>query len=240
MKKPVVLLAMISLCFLSASAQTPAQGPRRPPGDSVMGKVTVVTKDSITVAPAKGGDAVVVKVGDNTRIFKDRQPIKLSEIKVNDMVFGRGQLSGNTLQAAMLGVMNPEMVQRMQQGGDVGFGFSGGAAAQFKPEDWGKTFIAGRVKTINETTLTIARPDSEQTLNIEVDENTSFKKGRESITLADIKADDFVFGSGEIKNGVFVAKELRVGGGRMFMRQPGDSPDQKKSDSDRPAAPSKN
>lgn len=221
MKKFLLLLGIASLWIITASAQTQQQGRPRPGGEGVMGKVTAVTKDSITVAPAKGGDAVVVKIGDNTRIFKDRQPIKLTEIKVDDMVFARGQLSGNTLQAVMLGVMNPEMVQRMQQGG---MGFGGGVATKLNPEDWGKTFIAGRVKAINETTLTIAKPDNQQTLNIEVDENTSFKKGRESITLADIKADDFVFGQGEIKNGVFVAKELRVGGDRMFMIQPGDSP----------------
>lgn len=237
MKKFFLLLGIASLWITTASAQTQEQGMPRPAGEGVIGKVTAVGKDSIAVAPTKGGDAIVIKVGDNTRIFKDRQPIKLSEIKVDDMVFARGQLSGNTLQAVMLGVMNPEMVQRMQQGGP-GFGFGSGAAAgKFNPEDWGKTFIAGRVKAINETTLTVARPDNQQTLNIEVDENTSFKKGRESITLADIKADDFVFGQGEIKNGVFVARELRVGGGRMFMIQSGDSPEQKKPDTDKPAPP---
>ena len=239
MKKFLLLLGMTSLWIVTASAQAQEQGRPRPGGEGVMGKVTAVAKASISVAPAKGGDAVVVKIGDNTRIFKDRQPIKLSEIKVDDMVFARGQLSGNTLQAVMLGVMNPEMVQRMQQGG-MGFGFGGGTATKVNPEDWGKTFIAGRVKAINETTLIIARPDNQQTLNIEVDENTSFKKGRESITLADIKADDFVSGQGEVKNGVFVAKELRVGGDRMFMIQPRDSPDQKKPDSDKPAPTPKN
>lgn len=234
--KELLLLAILSLYFSLASAQTQEQGMPRPPGEGVIGKVTAVAKDSITVAPSKGGDAIVIKLGDNTRVFKDRQPIKLSEIKVDDMVFARGQLSGNTLQAMMVGVMNPEMVQRMQQGGP-GFGFGRDVAGKFNPEDWGKTFIAGRVKAINETTLTIARPDNQQTLNIEVDENTSFKRGRESITLADIKADDFLFGQGEIKNGIFVARELRVGGGRMFMMQSGDSPDQKKPDNDRPTTP---
>ena len=158
MKKFLLLLGITCLWIITASAQTQEQGMSRPPGEGVMGKVTAVAKDSITVAPAKGGEAVVIKIGNNTRIFKDRQPIKLSEIKVDDMVFARGQLSGNTLQAMMVGVMNPEMVQRMQQGGP-GFGFGGDAAGKFNPEDWGKTFIAGRVKAINETTLTIARPD---------------------------------------------------------------------------------
>jgi hypothetical protein len=66
------------------------------------------------------------------------------------------------------------------------------------------------VKAINETKLTIARPDG-QTQEIEVDENTSFKRGSESITLPDIKVGDFVRGPGELKNNVFVPKELAVG-----------------------------
>ena len=206
----------------------------------VVGKVTAVAKDSVTVAPSKGGDPVIVKAGDNTRIFKEREPIKLSEIKVDDTVFARGQLNANTMSAFILAVVNPEMAQRMAQGG--GFGVGGGiGSGQFKPEDWGKKFIAGQVKAIKETTLTIASPNGQQTLDIEVDENTSFKKGRESITLADIKPDDFVFGQGEIKNGVFVPGELRVGGGRMFMVG-GGSPgsDQKKPDSDKPVTAPRN
>lgn len=213
-----------------------------PPGQNVAGKVTAVSADSVTVAPVSGGDPIIVKVGDNTRIFKERQAVKLSDIKVNDTVFARGQLDANTMNAAILGVVNPEMLERLQQGG-MGMGRgAGGGMGQFKPEDWGKTFIAGQVKAINETTLTITRPnDQQQTVNIEVDENTSFRKGRESVTLADIKPNDFVMGPGEVKNGVFVAKELRVrgeGGGFMMQRETGN--DQKKPDSDKPATPPQN
>src|SRR5262249_26025952 len=87
------------------------------------------------------------------------------------------------------------------------------------------------------TKLTIARPDG-QTQEIEVDENTSFRRGRESITLPDIKVGDFVRGRGEVKNSVFVPQELNVG--RPQMRgmgvQGGPAADQKKSDSPTPAA----
>jgi len=230
MKKLISIFAMLALGTLAAFAQGPGQ---MPPGQNVVGKVTAVGKDSITVAPIMGGDPVTVKVGDNTRIIKERQPVKISDVKVDETVFARGALNGTTMDAAIVGVVNPEMIQRLQQGGGMGMGMGAGAG-QFKPEDWGKTFIAGQVKTINETILTIARPDGQGTVNIEVDENTSFKKGRESITLADIKPDDVVFGPGETKNGVFVAKELRVGGGRMFMGR-GPGADQKKPDGDKPA-----
>jgi hypothetical protein len=171
-----------------------------PPGENVIGKVTAVSGNTLTVAPMTGGNPVTVKIGDDTRIRKDRQPAKAADIKVDDMVFARGTLTGTIMDAAIIGLVNPEMVQRMQQGG----------AGQFNREDLGKKFIVGEVKAINELKLTIARPDN-QTQEIEVDENTSFHKGRESVTLADIKVGDFVRGSGELKNGVFMPKELIVG-----------------------------
>ena len=84
----------------------------------------------------------------------------------------------------------------------------------------GKEFIAGEVKSIDETKLTILRVDG-QTQVIEADENTSFTKQRESITLADIKPGDKVMGRGELKNGVFVPKMLRVGDFPQMQMQPG-------------------
>ena len=229
MKKSLLICFLMSLCFASAFAQE--QGPRRmPPGDNVAGKVTAVGNGSVTVAPLTGGTPVTVKVGDNTRIFKDRQPIKLSEIKVDDTVFARGHLDGNNMDALMLGVVNPELLQRFQQG-DM----------QFNREDLGKKFIAGEVKAINETKLTIARPDN-QNQDIEVDENTSFRRGRESITRADIKVGDFVRGQGELKDGIFVPKELIVGGraGMMMRMGGGDAPEQQKQDNQKPATTPKN
>jgi len=240
MKHFVLILIVLSLFTVAAFAQGQGRGPgQMRPGENVAGKVTAVTADSLTVAPMNGGDPVTVKTNADTRIMKQREPIKLNAIKVNDSVFARGHLTGNNLDAFMVAVVDPEMLQRMQQGSGFGMGAGGGAGrGQFKPEDWGKTFVAGQLKTINETTLTVARPDNQQSINVEVDENTSFKKGQESITLADIKPGDFVFGQGEVKNGVFVAKELRVGGGRMFRTgQPGaPPPDEKKPDGDQPPA----
>ncbi|HST00008.1 MAG TPA: hypothetical protein VLK33_23390, partial [Terriglobales bacterium] len=74
----------------------------------------------------------------------------------------------------------------------------------------GKNFIMGEIKSINGTQIEIARPDG-QTQTIAVDENTSFHKNRESVTLADFKAGDRVFGRGEVKNDVFVAATLNEG-----------------------------
>ena len=100
----------------------------------------------------------------------------------------------------------------------------------------GKKFIVGEVKAINETKLTIARPDG-QTQEIEVDENTSFKKGSESITLPDIKVGDFVRGRGELKDSTFVPKELIVGRQQMriMMGGPGGQAQEQKKNRQRRA-----
>ncbi len=211
-------LPFLLLCAAGAFPRGQEPGERRfPPGDHVVGKVTVVSKDSLIVAPLSGGDSITVKVGENTIVLKERQPAKLTDIKVDDVVFARGKLDATTMDAAVVGVVTPEMAQRIQQGAMGG--------TQFTREDLGKKFIAGEVKAINETKLTIARPDG-QTQDIQVDENTSFKKGGESITLADIKVGDFVRGPGELKDNVFIAKELMVGRPRMIGGPPksGDHP----------------
>jgi len=236
-----ILLLISALGLAQAFAQTPpAQDPSsrtqspparerggmNQPGENVIGKVTSVSADSLVIAPLTGGGPVTIKIGANTRVMKERQPIKLDEIKVDEMVFARGELKDNTMQAGTVGVVNGDMMQRVQQGG----------GQQISREDMGKKFIAGEVKAINETKLTIARPDG-QTQDIEVDETTSFKKDNVSITLPDIKVGDFVRGRGELKNNVFVPQELIVGRGqaRMVFRTggPGDPPSEQK----KPEAP---
>lgn len=221
MHRTLMLTTLLGLGLapaIHAQPQDRADGRNFPPGENVVGKVTSTGKDSLVVAPLAGGDAVTVKVSDTTRLTKERQPIKLSDIKTNDMVFARGQLNGTAMTASIIGIITPEMAQRIQQGGfgtgrgnGGGRGFGGAAGVgEFNRDDLGKKFIVGDVKAITETKLTIARLDG-QTQEIEVDENTSFKRGNESITLPDIKVGDFVRGAGELKNDVFVPKELMVG-----------------------------
>jgi hypothetical protein len=267
MNRTLMLATLVGInlgaVMLHAQPQERGGGRNFPPGENVVGKVTSAGKDSLLVSPMAGGDAVTVKISDTTRVTKDRQPIKLSDIKINDLVFARGQLSGAIMAAAVVGVVGPEMAQRIQQGGfgmgrgnggggGAGWGSAGGSfggdggAGGFNRDDLGKKFIAGEVKAINETKLTIARPDG-QTQEIEVDENTSFKRGNESITLPDIRVGDFVRGAGELKNDVFVPKELALGRPpRTRKGEPGNPPQQEpqsgSSAPDKPAtqAPPKN
>jgi hypothetical protein len=235
MKRMFWLMAVMILALMQALAQTQERGGgNRVPGENMIGKVTAISKDSLTIAKLEGGESVTIKVSDATRVTRSRQPIKLEEIKVDETIFARGELKNGVMQAAMLAVVNPEMAQRFAGGGAGGPGTRGGAAG-FKPEDMGKKFIIGQVKAINETKLTIARPDG-QTQEIEVDENTSFKKDGASITLPDIQVGDSVRGRGELKGTTFVPKELVVGGRPMRGNGPGSQmPDRMQPNS---AAPS--
>lgn len=242
MRKMLCFMAIMAAAFVHASAQPQERGGNMPPGQNVVGKVTAVSKDSLTIAPLMGGDAVSVKVSDTTRVAKDRQPFKFEEIKVDDVIFARGELKDNTMQAAVVSVVNPEMIQRIQQGGGAGGpNGPGGFMSGLNREDMGKKFIIGEVKAVNETKLTLARVDG-QTQDIEVDENTSFKKNGESITLPDIKVGDFVRGRGELKDNTFVPKELIVGrpqmrmmiGGPGMAGPGGAPPEQKKPDAPAP------
>ena len=228
---------MMVLVFMQSPAQAQERGGRNmPPGENVFGKVTAVSKDSLTVARQQGGEAVTVKVSDTTRVSKSRQPIKLEEIKVDDTVFARGELKSGVMQATAVAVVDPEMAQRFSGGTGGPGGTRGRMMSGFGPEDMGKKFIIGEVKAINETKLTIARFDG-QTQEIEVDENTSFKKDNQSIILPDIKVGDIVRGPGELKGSTFVPKELIVGGQLRLKGAPTSQPqEQKKPDSTPPAA----
>jgi hypothetical protein len=246
MRRVFCVMATVVLSLVLASGQARERGGMNmPPGENVVGKVTAVRKDSLTISPVMGGDPVTVKVSETTRVTKDRQPFKLEDIKIDEVVFARGELKNNVMQAAVVGVVNPEMAERIQQRGGPG-GARGGMMAGLNPEDMGKKFIAGEVKAINETKLTIARPDG-QTQDIEVDENTSFKKGSESITLPDIKVGDFVRGRGELKDNMFVPKELIVGrpqarnlmGGPANQKKEQQKPDGTQPSGTAPTAPPK-
>jgi|SRR5580704_3055760 hypothetical protein len=167
-------------------------GHRGPHGPGVMGTITAVDNGTITVKTLEGQTAQV-SVSDQTEFRKDRQPAKLADFKVGDQVFVRGEQKDGVWQAQMIG-------------GRTGGGQDGGGPRG----EMGKNFIAGEVKAISGTKLTIVRPDG-VSQDITVDENTSFKKDKDSITLADVKVGDHVFGRGEMKNNVFVPSVLNLG-----------------------------
>lgn len=171
------------------------------------GTITAIAGDTITLKTMDGKQATV-KLTPDTRYRRDRQDAKLSDFKVGDTVMVRGESNGENAWTAQAVVSNQNMGQGMMM----------------MREEMGKKIIAGDVAKIDGTSLTISRIDG-QTQVIQVDETTSFRNAkRESITLADIKVGDRVFGRGDLKDGVFVPSVLNVGAPgemRMMRRGPG-------------------
>jgi hypothetical protein len=183
----------------------------------------------------EAGEVYQVALSANTRLTKDRQPVKVADIKVGDAVGAMGVLDAptKTVHAVFVGVIDAEQVKKAR-------------------ENMGKTYITGKVTAIDVDVLklTVMRSDNVSQV-IAVDEQTSFKRGGrgmaaiasgagvigagaggargnragagagtsmgngssgvgESITFADVKVGDSIVGRGAVKNGVFVPTELGV------------------------------
>lgn len=208
----IALFAALFLVSVAAFGQAAPEG-AKPDADrgarqggqfhGVMGTIAAISDGGMTLKTFDG-KTVTVKLTDKTEYRKDRQPAKLIDFKTGDMVMVRGDASGNDTWVAQLVASRSQM------------------AAQFR-EGLGKQFIAGEIKAIDGTKLTILRVDG-QTQDIAVDETTSFRKQDENITLADLKPGDHVFGRGrQLKDGTFVPATLNVGEpGRMRRMRPGE------------------
>ena len=186
-------------------------------GQMVRGTVMAAAADHLTVK-TDAGDVYQVAISANTRVVKDRQPLKATDIKVGDVAGAMGVLDAptKTIHAVFVTVMDAAQVKKMK-------------------EDLGKVYITGKVTAIDDVKLTVMRPDGVSQV-IEVDEGTSFKRGGrgmvsmmngsgpvgatggrpdvaaggESITLADVQVGDTVVGPGALKNGSFVPTQLNV------------------------------
>ena len=214
-----VIVLLLGLLAIAQDNSPPAAGAQeqtdqRPGGphqwsgegrfQGVAGTITAIDKNKLLLKTADG-KAVTVNLAADTRYRKNRQPAAIADFKVGDTVIVGGDPAGENAWNARFVAARPADGPGMR------------AAL-------GKTFIAGEIKSIEGTRLTILRPDGEiQT--IEVDENTSFRKQNESITLADFKPGDRVFGHGDLKNGTFVAAVLNAGDFQQMGSRPQGAPD---------------
>ena len=207
------ILSACSCWGMAAQAQEPAPASGAPPANGQerrqggfsgsFGAITAIKGDTITLK-SRNGDEVKVKVTDKTQYRKEQDAAKLADFKVGDLIMVGGEKDAS-------GTWNARFVASRPAGGgtQIMMGGPGGGMQQMMAEGLGKVFIIGKVKEINGTKLTIDRPDSQSQV-IEVDENTSFRKKGESITLADIKPGDNVMGRGQLKDEVFVPTTLTV------------------------------
>jgi hypothetical protein len=161
-------------------------------GNGVRGTVTAVAPGSFTIRTDQG-DTYQVLYSANSHLMKDRQPITAADIHVGDMLMAGGVVDtkAKTVGAVFLVDIDANQVRQ--------------AKAEF-----GKTWVMGKVTAIHELKITIERANDKQTQTVAVDENTSFRKRREDVTLADIKVGDFISAQGALHADTFLATTLRI------------------------------
>jgi len=178
------------------------RGDREGRGRPLFGKISAIGKDSIEVTGPDGTKTTLALTG-STEFRKDRQPAKLADFSVGDPVVVRtDQLDGKGTTALLVASGQFGMRNGGREAGGPGFG--GGMLGTL-----GKDYVAGEVKSVDPPRLAVVRTDSvNQTL--ELNEETSLRRGRDSITMAEIKAGDHVIARGAVENNVFVPKHLTV------------------------------
>lgn len=189
-------------------------------GNGVLGAVTGVTADHYVIK-TDVGETYTVHFSVNTRIMKqpagrrqpgdggDRaqggsqgdqgersapQPLKPTDIKVGDIITAGGEVdvAAKSVGAVFILQLDPERAKQMRE----------------MRANFGKTWLAGRITSIDGTTITIEGLVDHAPHSIAVDENTSFRERRDSITLADIKPGEQLRAEGAAKDGVFRATQV--------------------------------
>src|ERR1700679_2265021 len=111
------------------SAQGSHRNGQRPPG--LAGTITAIDAHPITLK-TRDGQTAQVAIDDKTQYRKGREPATFSILKVGDMIFVRGEKTGeNAWRAAVVATLR-------QDDGPVG---------DFA-EGMGKRFIAGEIKSV--------------------------------------------------------------------------------------------
>jgi hypothetical protein len=126
------------------------------------------------------------------------QPIKALDIKVGDAIAAGGEVDPNakSVGAVFIMLVDPERVKQMRE----------------MEANFGKTWLAGRVIAMNDVKVTLQWGPDKKVSTFVADENTTFRKRRDPITLADIQVGDMVRVEGAMKDGIFVATNVSVMG----------------------------
>ena len=161
-------------------------------GNGVRGTVTASAANHFTIRTDEG-DTYQVFYSPNTRLMKDRQPIEAAEVHVGDMLMAGGLVDAKARTVGAVLVIDID-AKEVQQ-----------ARAAF-----GKTWVMGKVTAIHDLKITIERAGDKQTQVVAVDENTSFRKRREDVTLADVKVGDTISAQGALHADTFLATTLRI------------------------------
>jgi hypothetical protein len=184
-------------------------------GRGVMGTVTEIAADHFTIK-TDNGEVYTVHYSVNTRIMKggggqrrgqggDNQPplnppqtIKASDIRVGDAIGASGEIDANakSVGAVVIFQIDPERAKQMRE----------------MQANYGKTWLMGKVTAINDAKVTLQGGPDNASHTFVADENTTFRKRRDPITLGDIQVGDMVRAEGAVKNGAFLATTVAVMG----------------------------
>ncbi len=191
-------------------------------GRGTVGTVTEATADHYTIK-TEIGEVYTVHFSANTRIMKQAPPrhgqgqgqgraqaqaeqgegqrtpptpIKSTDIKVGDVIAASGEVdaTAKSVGAVVVMLIDPERAKPMRE----------------MEAYYGKTWLMGRVTSINEVKLTLQGGPTNAVHTFIADENTSFRKRRDPITLADVQVGDMVRVEGAVKDGTFVATTVAV------------------------------
>jgi hypothetical protein len=213
----VLILLMAALLFTVAPpgaaemqeagrvvGQDPVDEQHLPP----FGKITTLGSGRLEIMNVNG-ESVTIKLTDKTEFRKDRQPAKRADFKVGDIILVRGEENPDHSWTA-------QVIAARSINGPGGRGGPRGELAQ-QAGTLGKDFVTGEIKSVDAPKLSVLRTDNvKQT--IELNEDTSLRKGRESITMADIQPGDHVFARGGLENNVFVPKVVVIIGTEQWKR----------------------
>ena len=210
-------------------------GPGMGGGRGLTGTVTEVAADQYTIK-TDAGESYIVHFSANTRIIKQMvqrrargeadtapanppQTLKPTDIKVGDVVVAMGEVdaTAKSVGAVMVMQVDPERARQMRE----------------MQANYGKTWLMGKVTAINETKVSLLGTVDNAAHAFVADENTTFRKRRDPITLADVQVGDMVRVEGDVKDGTFMATSVSVmamplGGTPMLPRTGG--PDAGSSD----------
>ena len=166
------------------------EGGQRP----LFGKITALKNRGMEIT-RPDGLVVAVKFTDQTEFRKDREKATAADFKVGDMVMvGGDENADHSVTAKTIGT---------RPGGP------GGGRNGIQMGTLGRDYVVGEVKALDAPRLTVLRPDN-VTQILELNEETSLRKGQGSITMADIQVGDHVMARGAVQNDIFVPKGVTV------------------------------
>jgi hypothetical protein len=199
-------------------------------GRGLMGTVTEVAADHYTIK-TDAGDIYTVHYSANTRILKmpagargqgmgegggqgqgggqgegrgmgrggnPPEQLKASDIKAGDVIEVRGETdtAAKSVGAVAVVQLDPERVKQIRE----------------MEANYGKTWLMGKVTAIDGVKVTLTGVVDNAPHSFAADENTTFRRRRDPITLADIQVGETVRVDGALKDGVFTAATVGVMG----------------------------